>query len=116
MGRLDLIQIKLLWLTERKTIMNKTNMKRIAVVLIGIFLCSVAQVQAIDLAVTQATSTTTAVTANGGSGVITTFSETAAAGATVTFTVNNTGVKSSNAVLVSLMNYSGTWVTNGDPI
>lgn len=61
-----------------------------------------------DVAVTQATSTTTAVTANGGNGLITCFTSTLAAATTATFTVNNAAVDADSIVLVGITNYSGT--------
>ena len=69
-----------------------------------------------DVAVTQGTSTSTAVTANGSSGLITCFTSVQATLTTVTFTVNNTAVDADSVVLVSIANYSGTYVTNGIPI
>ena len=67
----------------------------------------------IDVAVTQATSTATAVTANGQSGLITCFSSTLAGVTSVTFTVNNTGVDADSVILVGVVNYAGA---NGGPI
>lgn len=58
--------------------------------------------------VTQATSISTAVTANNSSGVITTVSATTAAGSTDSFTVNNTTTTATSAVLVTLCDYTGT--------
>lgn len=69
-----------------------------------------------QVAVTQLTSITTGVTANGGSGVITTVSASTAAGATSTFTVTSNGVIAASAVNVTLGAYSGTFGTNGTPI
>ena len=69
-----------------------------------------------DVAVTQGTSTSTAVTANGQSGLITCFTSTQATLTTVTFTVNNTGIDADSVVLLSIVNYTGTYVTNGIPI
>jgi hypothetical protein len=59
-----------------------------------------------DVAVTQATSTATAVTANGSSGLITCFTSVLAGAASVTFTVNNTATDADSVVLVSICNYS----------
>lgn len=69
------------------------------------------------VAVTQATSVTTDVTANGAAGAITTqAATTAAAGAAVNnFTVNNTAVKAGSLVFANIVSYSGTIVTNGIP-
>ena len=69
-----------------------------------------------DVAVTQGTSTSTAVTANGESGLITCFTSVQATLTTVTFTVNNTGIDADSVVLVGICNYTGTYVTNGIPI
>jgi hypothetical protein len=69
-----------------------------------------------DVAVTQGTSTSTAVTANGSSGLITCFTSTQASLTTVTFTVNNTGTDADSVVLVNIVNYTGTYVTNGIPL
>lgn len=66
--------------------------------------------------VTQATSVTTAVTINAVSGVITTFSQSAAADATVSFTVNNSTVESTDKILATITNYAGAYSTNGIPI
>ena len=67
----------------------------------------------IDVSVTQATSTTTAVTANGQNGLITCFTSTLAAATPATFTVNNTATDSDSVVLTGITNYSGT---TGTPI
>jgi hypothetical protein len=69
-----------------------------------------------DVAVTQGTSTSTAVTANGSSGLITCFTSVQAALTTVTFTVNNTATDADSVVLLTVTNYSGTYVTNGIPV
>ena len=69
-----------------------------------------------DIAVTQGTSTSTAVTANGQSGEITCFTSSQATLTTVTFTVNNTAVDADSVILVGIVNYAGTFVTNGIPI
>lgn len=65
--------------------------------------------------VTQATNPTTAVTLNGLVGKITTFSNSDVPGAAHTFTVNNTSVVATSAVLASISNYAGTYTTNGLP-
>lgn len=61
-----------------------------------------------DVAVTQTGSPTTAVAANGQVGIITTFAETASAGAVVTFPVNNSAVDADSVVLLGIQHYSGT--------
>ena len=66
--------------------------------------------------VTQATSATTGVTLNASSGVITTFNQSAAAGATSTFTVTNSCVVAASVVSVTVGNYAGTYGTNGIPL
>jgi hypothetical protein len=53
-------------------------------------------------AVTQGTSTTTAVTLNKKMGVITTFAQTAAAAGEVVFAVNNNQVKADSVVLMTI--------------
>jgi hypothetical protein len=68
-----------------------------------------------DGTVTQLTNATTAVTCNTASGVITTVSETAAAGASATFTVNCSACTAHSVVKLQLGTYSGTLVTNGIP-
>ncbi len=66
--------------------------------------------------VTQLTNITTAVTANGQSGVITTVSATTGIGATESFTVNNTRVTTSSNIRVKIIGYGGTPGTDGTPI
>lgn len=66
--------------------------------------------------VTQATSVTTAVTLNAVSGVITTFSQSAAAEVTVSFTVNNSTVAATDKIVATITNYAGTYSTNGIPV
>ena len=66
-----------------------------------------------DVKVTQSGTTTSPVTANGEVGLITTLSETLTAGASLTVTVNNTGVDADSAVFVGITNYGGT---TGTPI
>jgi hypothetical protein len=61
-----------------------------------------------DVAVTQATSTSTPVTANGMNGLITCFTSVLAAAGSVTFTVNNAATDADSIVLVGISNYSGT--------
>ena len=63
-------------------------------------------------AVTQATSISTAVTCNAYSGVITTVSQTVAAGAEAEFTVNNNKVAATDVVLVSVKTHTsaGTFI------
>lgn len=65
--------------------------------------------------VTQATSSTTAVTVSGSAGVITTFASTLAAVSSESFTVNNTAVSVDSVVVVSIVDYSGAYGTNGFP-
>lgn len=91
------------------------QIKLIAVLLLSLLLVT-QESRANDVNVTQATSTTTAVTANGDSGVITTFTETLATGTSLTFTVNNTAVDADSVVLTNIVNYAGAWITNGVPI
>lgn len=64
---------------------------------------------------TQITSVTTGVTLSVLKGVITTFSHTAAAYASNTFTVTNTYVGANSKVNAWIQNYSGTFTTNGLP-
>lgn len=65
---------------------------------------------------TQTSTISTTVAIDGISGIITTVSATTAGAATSTFTVSNTVVKSTSRVLVSIVNYSGTYATNGFPM
>lgn len=69
-----------------------------------------------DGTVTQGTSVSTTVVCSESSGVITTFSQSAAAGAVSTFTVTNTKCLSTSVVLASVGSYAGTYGTNGFPI
>lgn len=66
--------------------------------------------------VTQATSITTGVTVNAGAGVITTVSATTAAGSTSEFTVTNSFVSASSVVIAQIVDYTGTYGTNGLPV
>ena len=66
-----------------------------------------------DVSVTQGTSTTTGVTANGQTGLITCFTSTLAAATAITFTVTNAATDADSIVLVGITNYSGT---TGTPI
>ena len=52
--------------------------------------------------VTQGTSTTTAVVANGAAGVITTFTQTLAANTSVSFTVNNSAVTATSVIQLTI--------------
>jgi hypothetical protein len=61
-----------------------------------------------DIDVTQGTSITTGVTAQGDSGFITTVSSTLAAVTAATFTVLNAAVDADSFIAVGIMNYSGT--------
>jgi len=63
--------------------------------------------------VTQATSITTGVTANGSSGVITTVSSTLAADASATFTLTNSKITAASVILLQVA-YGGT--AAGNPI
>ena len=67
-------------------------------------------------AVTQITSITTAVVLNNVAGVITTVSSTLAAVTTLVFTVTNSTVLASSAVVASVAGYSGTYTTDGLPV
>jgi hypothetical protein len=62
----------------------------------------------LDVKVTQLTSTSTPVTAQGEVGLITCFTSALAAATAVTFTVNNTGTDADSFVDVGICNYSGT--------
>ena len=66
--------------------------------------------------VEQATSITTAVTANGQAGVITTQSATSTLAAPETFTVNNSSVTAESAIFLQIMAYSGTLSANEVPL
>lgn len=66
--------------------------------------------------VTQAVSATTAVTLNTRTGLITTQSETAAAGVSAAFTVNNSLATATSNIRAWVVNYAGTFTTNGLPI
>lgn len=66
--------------------------------------------------ITQDTSTSTAVVLDASSGVITCFTSTLAAVTSVQFTLTNAYITSSSVVLVSILNYSGTYATNGFPV
>ena len=66
-----------------------------------------------DVAVTQATSTSTGVTANGSNGLITCFTSTLAALTSVTFTVANSAVDADSIILVGVVDYAGR---NGGPV
>lgn len=66
--------------------------------------------------VSQATNSSTAVTINASSGVISTVTLTAAARSIDgTFTVNNSCVTSASVISLTVGNYSGTYFTNGTP-
>jgi hypothetical protein len=66
--------------------------------------------------VTQITSTTTAVTINGSSGVITTFGQSALAGATLQFQVNNSYVTASSVVNLTATSYPAGYNVAGCPL
>lgn len=65
--------------------------------------------------ITQATSTTTPVTLNHNYGEVVTFSQSAVAGATDKFIVNNSLVVASDSVHIDINHYAGTYSTNGIP-
>ena len=90
--------------------------KLIAITLVCLFAISVTNAQGpTGRAVTQITTITTGVTVNADTGVITTVSSTLAALTATTFTVTNSRVEANSAVVASIENYSGTYVTNGLP-
>lgn len=66
--------------------------------------------------VTQATSITTGVAVEGSGGVITTVSSTLAAVTSTGFTVTNSAVTAASVISATLVNYSGTLITNGVPV
>lgn len=66
--------------------------------------------------VAQATNINTAVTANGVNGLITTQSASTAADASDTFTVSCSSVTTSSVVLANVVDYAGTFGTNGLPV
>lgn len=74
------------------------------------------RIKILPTVVAQATSTTTAVTANGTVGIVTAFASTLAADAAESYTVNNTNVGVGSSVLISVSGYTGTMVTNGVPM
>ncbi len=65
---------------------------------------------------TQATNITTAVSATGSCGVITTQAASAAAGATQSFAVNSSYCSADSVVKVGVQSYGGTLSTNGIPV
>lgn len=65
--------------------------------------------------VSQATSITTGVTANGSSGIITTQAASTAANGASTFTLTNSAIKAESIVFAHIVAYSGTYATNGTP-
>jgi len=66
-------------------------------------------------AVTQITSLTTGVTLDAPAGVITTFNATTAAASVSSFVVSSKAVTANQVVIPSILNYSGTYFTNGVP-
>ncbi len=66
--------------------------------------------------VTQITSISTGVTLNTTAGTITTVSTTLAGGTSATFTVTNSTCTSQSIVQATIVNYTGTYATNGFPI
>jgi hypothetical protein len=73
-------------------------------------------INAVTTAVTQLTSITTGVTCNAPTGLITTVNTNLATVTSTTFTVTNTRVAATSAIVVSISDYSGTYVTNGIPV
>lgn len=66
--------------------------------------------------VVQATSETTPVVANGASGEIECFTSTLAAGGSAIFTVSNNILAAGDKVLLNIVDYSGSYLTNGLPM
>jgi hypothetical protein len=66
--------------------------------------------------ITQTTSQTADVIVDGSSGVISTFASAVVAEASITFTVSNENVAADSVVLVSIVDYSGVFSTNGIPV
>ena len=66
--------------------------------------------------VTQATSITTGVSLNAVSGVITTVSATTAGASASDFVLTDGFIQTTSVVLITLLDYSGTIVTNGIPV
>lgn len=69
-----------------------------------------------DGTITQATSITTGVTLNKPAGVITTVSAATAAGGSDTFTLTNSFVAATSVIHAWIIDYAGTFTTNGLPI
>ena len=65
--------------------------------------------------VSQATSINTAVVANGSAGIITTQAASTAANGEDTFTLTNSAIKAESVVLAQVVDYAGTFSTNGLP-
>jgi hypothetical protein len=66
--------------------------------------------------VTQGTSVTTGVTVNTIRGVVTTFSQSAAAGVSSTFTVTNSMAAAASNIRAYVIDYAGVFTTNGIPV
>lgn len=66
--------------------------------------------------IAQGTNISTGVTVNAIKGIITTQSASAAAGAVNTFTVTNSFCQADSHVAVYVINYAGTFLTNGNPV
>jgi hypothetical protein len=66
--------------------------------------------------ITQTVSQTADVIVDGSSGVISTFASAVVAEASITFTVSNENVAADSVVLVSIVDYSGVFSTNGIPV
>jgi len=65
---------------------------------------------------TQAGTIASAVTVNKPAGNITTLTATNAVDASVTFTLNNSFITTSKAIIVSILDYSGTYGADGTPV
>jgi hypothetical protein len=66
--------------------------------------------------VTQGTSVVTGVTLNTIRGIVTTFSQSAAAGVSSTFTVTNSKAAAASNIRAYVIDYAGTFTTNGIPV
>ena len=66
--------------------------------------------------VTQGTSVTTGVTLNTIKGIVTTFSQSAAAGVSSTFTVTNSKAAAASNIRAYVIDYAGMFTTNGLPV
>ena len=66
--------------------------------------------------VTQITSVTTGVTLNATRGIVTTFSQSAAAGVSSAFTVTNSNAVATSNIRAYIIDYAGVFTTNGIPV